>query len=99
MSFDNNMRQANMAGGMNMGGFQNMQNMSGSQMQSEAVNFWHNRVKVVDPIDTQVWDLVRNVPYIKNKAIAIVITILNVIFAGVGTLISACAGDAIVSKT
>ena len=99
MSFDNNMRQANMAGGMNMGGFQNMQNMSGSQMQQEAVSFWHNRVKVVDPIDSQVWDLVRNVPYIKNKAIAIVITILNVIFAGVGTLISACASDAIVSKT
>ena len=82
-----------------MGGFTNVQNMSSSQVQAEATNFWNNRVKVTDPIDSQVWDLVRNVVYIKNKPVSIVVTILNVIFAGVGTLISACCGDSVVSKT
>ena len=82
-------------GGMNMGG---LGNMSQQDVQKQAVNFWQTRVQVADPVDKQIWDLVRAVP-ILTKPLGIICAIINVFLPGWGTMISTCAGGGVVAKT
>tara|TARA_B110001450_G_C17253393_1_gene332468 strand:+ start:24 stop:188 length:165 start_codon:yes stop_codon:yes gene_type:complete len=53
---------------------------------------------VVDDVDRQVWELMSNVPYV-NKPVAVVSGIVNLIFPGFGTWITACVGGDTTSKT
>ena len=53
---------------------------------------------VVDDVDRQVWELMSNVPYV-NKPVAIVSGIVNIVFPGFGTWITACVGGDTTSKT
>ena len=42
--------------------------------------------------DTRVWELLTNVPRVKNY-ISYICMVLNVLFPGSGTIVAACAGD------
>ena len=53
---------------------------------------------VVDEMDTQVWYIVTNVPYV-TKPVACIAAFFNLILPGFGTCIAACAADSNVSKT
>ena len=56
------------------------------------------KVMVIDDVDRQVWELVSNVPTV-SKPIAAIQALLNLIFPGVGTWVTACAAPENVSKT
>ena len=61
-------------------------------------NHLQTKVMIIDPIDKQVWDLMADVPYV-SKPVAGVSAVVNLLFPGFGTVISACAGSETVSKT
>ena len=42
--------------------------------------------------DTRVWELLTNVPRVKNY-ISYICMLLNILFPGSGTIVAACAGD------
>jgi hypothetical protein len=66
---------------------------------NKALGFWHQKVKVVDESDKNLFLLVTQVPYIENKAVAVVIIVLNVLIPGLGTMISSCVSSGPLSKT
>ena len=56
------------------------------------------KMMIVDDIDREVWDIVRNMPRV-SMPVAIVQAIVNLILPGFGTWITACASTTNVSKT
>ena len=53
---------------------------------------------VADELDTKVWDLIRDVPYVSQVA-AVIFAILNLILPGFGTMFASCSSTGPVSKT
>ena len=52
---------------------------------------------IIDDVDRQVWELVSNVPHV-SKPVAAIQALMNFLFPGFGTWISACAAPESVSK-
>ena len=63
-----------------------------------SVKFFQTRIMVVSEEDRHIWSLVTEVPKLSlNHAYAC--ALLNIFLPGVGTLVAACSGDGVVSKT
>ena len=52
----------------------------------------------VNSTDIRVWQLVTDIPALKNVT-AYICLIINIIIPGVGTMICSCVGDANINKT